>query len=205
MRRFRIEASLRHPARTCRGDSRSRTRASPHCSPGFPPSRLTTVRRAPTNLANPRGRRHRDAHPHAGARHPCRRLGDRSPDHRAARLHLADRRARPRSPASASASPAAGRQRQRVRPRHQLQPGAGAARRHAAERRLRLVRRVQLRRRHARRRRAHRGHPRPDGGAVRLRRDRRRDQPDLAPGATSQASTSPANLPAAIRRRSRAT
>ena len=66
---------------------------------------------------------------------------------------------------------------------------------------VRLLRRVQLRRRYAGRCRAHRGHPRPDGGAVRLRRDRRRDQPDLAPAATNRASTSPAIWPAAIRSR----
>ncbi len=73
------------------------------------------------------------------------------------------------------------RQRERVRPRHQLERRAGAARRHAAERCLRRVRRVQLRRRYPGRCRAHRGYPRPDGGTVRLRCDRRRDQPDLAP------------------------
>ena len=136
---------------------------------------------APRHPADPRNRRHRHARPHTGARHPRRRLGDRPPDHRGTRLHHADRRAlrrprRPRQPVRRSR-----RQRQRVRPRHQLERRAGAARRHAAERCLRRLRRVQLRRRYPRRCRAHRDHPRPDGGAVRLRRDRRRDQPDLAP------------------------
>ena len=49
----------------------------------------------------------------------------------------------------------------------------------------RRQRRVQLRRRYAGGRRADRDHPRADGGAVRLRRDRRRDQPDLAAAAAS--------------------
>ncbi len=127
-------------------------------------------------------RRHRHARPHAGDRHSRRRHGDRPPDHRRPQLHHADRRTRRRSRPACQPVRRPRRQRQRIRPRHQFQPGARAARWHAAERCIRLLRRVQLRRRHPRRCRAHRGHPRADGGVVRLRRDRRRDQPDFTPG-----------------------
>ena len=78
---------------------------------------------------------HRDPRPHARYRHPGRRHRDRPADHRDARLQHAGRcaagGARPaRQPVRRSGRPG-----QRVHPRHQLRRRAGAARRHADQRR----------------------------------------------------------------------
>ena len=64
----------------------------------------------------------------------------------------------------------------------------------------RTRRRVQFRHRYAVRRRADRDHPRPDGGAVRLGGDRRRDQPDLPPRHRSGDALGAATSRADIRR-----
>ena len=111
----------------------------PHCSFAAPRRLMRRRTRSAATRPCPRSRRHRHARPDAGARHSRRRHGDRPPDHRAARLHHADRGAVRRSRRARQPVRRARRQRQRVRSRHQLQPGAGAARRHADERRLRLL------------------------------------------------------------------
>ena len=114
-------------------------------------------------------------------RHPGRRHRDRPADHRDARLQHAGRCACRPCRGCASAPPAA--------------PAAMPACSSAAptpttcwccatacrSTTRRTGGRVQFRRRYAGRRRAHRDHPRPDGGIVRLGCDRRRDQPDHAP------------------------